>query len=692
MRDPENTEEDTVPGMAAGNEDVEKAVAHYTLSTSLLTQGDLEQALSHALQAIKLHPGNALYSRFVGELLARQGNFDEADTWLARAVSEAPDNLDGYLIRYTVLASIERHDEALEMIRIAATLAPHEPEILDKMAATCRVLKKGEEAFIAASRALELTPANVERAIALSDILLDALQYDQAAELLWDYQGDEADEAKSRIVEAVRKFDALNDKFLTMLDQSPETTLFTSDFIESILKLCDWEKSQKFVHRLIEIIARNIELGRPIGMSVNNLQAFPVSYEFIANAARGSANTIIEGLRDANKLDDLESARPVATARHGDRIRLGYIVTFVHFHSLPLLLKHIMDRHDRDRFEVFGYCVGLVIEDDFSPHYRAAFDQFTACGDDPDATARTIRDDQIDILIDVTGQGVGSCLDVIARRPAPLAVHYLGYSITTGADFIDYIVTDEIYLQDQDIRVGTEQPLYLPHTFMAAVPMEASDDVPTRRDCGLPEQGTVFCNFNQMFKLEPEIFRSWCTILNAVEGSVLWLGGWSSAAVHNLRRTAASHGVDPQRLVFGSIVEHVDHLARLAHADLCLDTFHHGGGVTTIDCLWVGVPVLTTRGDTPSSRLGNSILHGAGLDHLVVEDRVEFEARAIELGNSAEQLAALRQEWQTQKPKSPLFDIDSYVGHLEIGYDKIWQHALAGNAPTAITVPPQAKD
>jgi len=692
MPDPENTETAIVPGKHDNNEYREQAFAHYTLATSLLSQGDLDQALSHALQAVKQQPGDALYSRFVGELFARQGNFDEADTWLARAVSEAPDDPGGYLIRYTVLASIERHDDALETIRIAATLAPDEPDIFDKMAATCRMLKKGEEAFVAASRALELTPSSVERAIALSDVLLDALQYDQAAELMWDYQGDEADVAKSRIVEAVCKFDALNDRFLDMLDQSPETTLFTSDFIESILKLCDWKKSQKFVRRLVEIIAKNIELGRPIGMSVNNLQAFPVSYEFVANAAKGSANTIIEGLKDANRLENLENARPVASARHGDRIRLGYLVTFVHFHSLPLLLKHIMDRHDRERFEVFGYCVGHVIGDDFSTHYRAAFDQFTACGDDPDATARTIREDEIDILIDVTGQGVGSCLDVIARRPAPLAVHYLGYSITTGADFIDYIVSDEIYLQDQDIRVGTEQPLYLPHTFMAAVPMEVSDDMPTRRDCGLPEQGTVFCNFNQMFKLEPEIFRSWCAILNAVEGSVLWLGGWSSAAVHNLRRTAASHGVDPQRLVFGSIVDHVDHLARLAHADLCLDTFHHGGGVTTIDCLWVGVPVLTTRGNTPSSRLGNSILHGAGLDHLVVDDRAEFEARAIELGNSPEALAVLRQEWQAQKPTSALFDIDRYVKHLETGYDNIWQHALAGNAPAPVTVPAMVKN
>jgi predicted O-linked N-acetylglucosamine transferase (SPINDLY family) len=691
MHDPENIEAAVVPGIAAGNEDREQAVAHYTLSTSLLTQGNLDQALPHALQAVKLQPGDALYSRFVGELFARQGNFDEADAWLAQAVSEAPEELDGYLIRYTVLASIERHEEALEMIRTAAILVSDEPDIFDKMAATCRILKKGEEAFVAARRALDLTPSNVERAIALSDVLLDALQYDQAAELMWDYQGDDAENAKSRIVEAAGKFRSLNERFLAMLDQSPETTLFTSDFIESILKLCDWEKSQAFVDRLIEIIAKNIELGRPIGMSVNNLQAFPVSYEFIANAARGSANTIIEGLKDANKLDSLVNARPVATARHGHRIRLGYLVTFVHFHSLPLLLKHIMDRHDRDRFEVFGYCVGHVIEDDFSPIYRASFDQFTACGDDPDATARTIRDDEIDILIDVTGQGVGSCLDVIARRPAPLAVHYLGYSITTGADFIDYIVTDEIYLQDQDIRVGTEQPLYLPHTFMAAVPMETSGDVPTREECGLPENGTVFCNFNQMFKLEPEIFRSWCTILRAVEGSVLWLGGWSSAAVHNLRRTAAAHGVDPQRLVFGSIVDHVDHLARLAHADLCLDTFHHGGGVTTIDCLWVGVPVLTTRGNTPSSRLGNSILHGAGLDHLVVNDRVEYEARAIELGNSTEKLVALRKDWQAQKPTSPLFDIDRYVEHLEIGYDGIWQHALAGKAPTAMTVPPMVK-
>jgi len=637
-------------------ENAQKAAAQYELSHSLATVGDFGQAMTHALRAVELHPGAATYSRYVGELYVRLAQLEEARSWFRQAASEDPDD----------------------------------PEIFDNLAAVCRKLGNSEGAFDAAGRALALSPGDVLRAFSLAQVLLDALQYEAAAAVVSGFDSDAAETMRSKIAQAAQEFKALCDTFLIALQKSPETSIDSSDFVETILKLCDWKVSQDFVARIIETIQANFSHHRPIGISVNNLQAFPVSYEFIADAARASASAISTALANKCSREGGEWQKPVATARHGARVRIGYIVPIVHFHSLPLLLKRIIERHDRERFEVFGYCYGTVVEDDFSQTYRQAFDCFTDCDSDPDVTAKAIRDDRIDILIDVTGQGVGHCLDVLARRPAPLIVHYLGYSITTGGDFVDYIFTDQIYLSERDIQCGPETPVYLPNTFMAAVPMKVSPTIPTRAECGLPETGVVFCNFNQMFKLEPEVFAVWCRILMAVEGSVLWLGGWSAAAMHNLRREAGVGGVAPERLVFGNIIEHADHLARLAHADLSLDTFHHGGGVTTIDCLWVGVPVLTRRGDTPSSRLGYSILHGAGLDHLVVDSAREFEALAIELGNDRQKLAALRAAWQEQKPTSALFDIDRYVRHLEAGYDAIWRTALAGHAPSPVKVENQS--
>ncbi len=633
-------------------ENVQKAAAQYELSYSLATVGDLSRALTHALRAVELNPGIATYSRYVGELHFRQSQLEEARSWFRQAASEDPDN----------------------------------PEIFDNLATVCRKLGNSEGAFDAASRALTLMPDDALRAFSLAQVLLDALQYEAAAAVMSDFDGDAAEIMKLKIAQAAQEIKTLRDTFLRALHQSPETSIDSSDFVETILKLCDWKVSRDFVARILEIIQANYSEHRPIGISVNNLQAFSVSYEFIAKIARASASAILAELATTSTQSADEWQKPVATARHGERVRIGYIVPIVHFHSLPLLLKRIIERHDRERFEVFGYCYGTVVEDDFSRAYRDAFDRFIDCDSDPNVVAKAIRDDQIDILIDVTGQGVGHCLDVLARRAAPLIVHYLGYSITTGGDFVDYIFTDQIYLQERDIQSGPETPVYLPNTFMAAVPMKISPDVPTRAECGLPETGVVFCNFNQMFKLEPEVFAAWCRVLMAVEGSVLWLGGWNAAAMHNLRREAGAHGVAPERLVFGDIIEHADHLARLAHADLSLDTFHHGGGVTTIDCLWVGVPVLTRRGDTPSSRLGNSILHGAGLDHLVVDSAGEFEALAIELGNDRQKLAALRATWRDQKSTSALFDIDRYVRHLETGYDAIWRNALAGHPPSPVKV------
>ncbi len=596
----------------------QSAESHYELSRLLAKMGNLDLATKHAVCAAELVPGNALYYRNGAILFDLQEELTEAEVWLRRAEAVAPDDAETLALLVTV----------------------------------CRKLGKGEDAFFAARRCRELTPTNAKSAIVMAEVLLDALQFEDAAAQLAGFQGPDVDTMKTKISKAEQDLDSVCEVFIQAWHDAPETTVASSDFIETLLKLCDWKRSHEFVRQIIETIQLNLTEYRPIGISVNNLQAFPVSYEFIADIARYSAQAISEDLRKNRAREAGTPQKLIATARHGGKIRIGYAIPGVHFHSLPLLLKNIVARHDRERFEVFGFCVGIVNESEFSRGYRDAFDQFFDCDDDPDITAKIIQDNEIDILIDVIGQGVGHCLELLARRPAPLVVHYLGYSITTGADFIDYIVSDEIYLPARDMSLGPEMPIYLPNTFLAAVPMKVSKSVPTRRECGLPETGTVFCNFNQMFKLESDIFSVWCRILNAVEGSVMWLGGWSTAAMHNLRREARARGVDPDRLVFGKIVEHADHLARLCHADLSLDTFHHGGGVTTTDCLWAGVPVLTTRGPTPSSRLGNSILHGAGLDHLVLDDLAGYEKLAIELGNDPQKLSDLRQAWLEQKSTS----------------------------------------
>ncbi len=413
------------------------AATHSNLSVSLVALERGEEGLEHALEAVRLAPGEAMYLRNVGSLFVRQGKFDQALEWFERAVAEAPENIDGQLILVATLIDLDRRDEAFELTRSLAGKFPESPEVFDELAGICRMLGKGIAAFNAAETALNLTPDSVVRKRALAEVLADSLQYDDAIDILADGADEESQVLRRNIQGARKNFNDVAENFLRALADAPETTFESGDVVETILKLCDWERSENFVTRLVERIEGNLAAGRPLGVAVNNLQALPVSYGFIASAAHNASLDLVENLE--------RPVQPNTVATNRKRIRIGYVVPYVHFHSLPMLLKQIIEHHDRNRFEVFGYCPNHPEPSDFSRSYRAAFDKFSECGRDPAAAARQIAQDDIDILIDVSGQTLDNCLSIMARRPARLTVHYLGYSITTGADFIDYLVTDEIY-------------------------------------------------------------------------------------------------------------------------------------------------------------------------------------------------------------------------------------------------------
>ena len=208
-----------------------------------------------------------------------------------------------------------------------------------------------------------------------------------------------------------------------------------------------------------------------------------------------------------------------------------------------------------------------------------------------------------------------------------------------------------------------------------------------RRDYGLPENAVVFANFNHPCKFEPKIFRAWMRIMAAVPASVLWLGQWLPATMANLRREAEALGIDGTRLIFSEIVAHAEHCARLGLADLALDNFYHGGGITTVDALWCGLPVLTVRGETPSARLGATILHAAGLDELVVADLEAYESLALDLAGDPARRRALSARLIAARDSSALFDTSRFCRHLERGFEMIVERDRAGLRPATIEVP-----
>jgi predicted O-linked N-acetylglucosamine transferase (SPINDLY family) len=302
-------------------------------------------------------------------------------------------------------------------------------------------------------------------------------------------------------------------------------------------------------------------------------------------------------------------------------IPLGYLSQDLRGDVVGRLIPELIARHDRARFIVNAYCYGPDDGSGMRQRLVAAFDNFTdLTGIDDAAAAARIHADGIDILIDLTGYtSQNPRTRILAFHPAPIQVNFLGYPGTMGADFIDYIIVDGFLAPPDQQPFYRETLVQLPHCYQPSDPARPAVLPAPRVDCGLPEDAVVFCCFNHSYKLTPAVFDIWMRLLQAVPGSVLWLLETNIAVPDNLRREAAARGVAAERLVFARHGPIPDYLARLAAADLFLDTFPYNAGATANDALWAGLPVLTCSGDFYVGRMAGSLLHAIGLPELVAK-------------------------------------------------------------------------
>lgn len=354
-----------------------------------------------------------------------------------------------------------------------------------------------------------------------------------------------------------------------------------------------------------------------------------------------------------------------APTRRG-RIRIGYLSGDLRLHPVGLLVAELLELHDRSRFEVYGFCWSREDGSPLRQRLLAALDHRVPLAhlDDP-AAAQAIADLGIDVLVDLQGLTEGARPGILGRRPAPVQVAYLGYPGPSAVPGVDWVIADPWVMPPGSAACFGERPLHLPSGFQVSDRRRDVGAATTRRACGLPAQGFVFCAFNNSFKITEPVFRTWMRILGQVPGSVLWLLAEEAEVKHNLLAAARAEGVPADRLVFAARIAPPDYLARLALADLFLDTFPYNGGTTVNDALWMGLPVLTCSGRSFASRMAGSLLAQAGMIELVTEDLPTYEQRAVTLGRQPALAADLRRRLVEGGRRSALFDMPARVRALE---------------------------
>ncbi|WP_354116949.1 tetratricopeptide repeat protein [Bradyrhizobium sp. LA6.12] len=687
--------------------------AHFMLGSALAKSRQYEPALASYDQALQLNPQLAEAHLDKGTIHFATCRYNDALSAYDNALTLRPDLAAAALGRCYALIQLGRRDEALAAADHTLKLQPDLPEawagrgnalldlgrLEDAAAAYDRALTIGpylasawsghgnillrsgrqRDAEVAFDRAIAADAAFAEAWLGRGTVLLSLGRHHDAAAAL-----DRATAlnpglvsawlAKGQVAYLEKRYDDALVAWNRALDLNPDQSAVAAACLRVKLHQCDWTDFESGCASVRSSV-RSGKLVSPfmfVAIPSTSAEQLQCARTWAENNFRLQNSPVWRGERYTH-----------------DRIRIGYLSADFHQHATSQLMAGVFEHHDRTRFEITAISIGPNDGSDMRRRIEAAFERFVDAKPQSDTQiAELVRALEVDILVDLKGYTQDARTGILAMRPAPIQVNYLGFPGTIGAGFIDYIVADRNVIPEHDYDCYAEKIAWLPESYQANDRDRAiADLMPVRAEHGLPDDAFVFCCFNDNYKITPDVFSSWMRILAAVENSVLWLFEDNPTAADNLRREAQARGVAPRRLVFAQRLPTSAHLARHRCADLFLDTVPYGAHTTASDALWTGLPVVTCLGETFAARVGASLLNAIRLPELITTTPAAYEQLAIELANDPARRAALRAKLARDRLTTPLYDTKQYTRDLETAYAAMMERHMAGLPPDHVRVP-----
>jgi predicted O-linked N-acetylglucosamine transferase (SPINDLY family) len=681
---------------------------------SLDRPADAIAAYDRAL-AINPRYAKALCSR--GDALRAMDRQPEALASYGKAIAAAPDYIEAIVNRGVTLRNLGRHAEALPDFDRALAVSPDNPGILHNRGNAFHALGRLEEALRDYDSVLAINPAAAEtynnrgcvleelgrpeQALASFDAVL-ALKPDDAAALhnrgnmlLALARYDDAIASYDRALALtphridtlhnhgqalmlLRRYDQAIASFDAVLAIEPAHGDAAAALANCRLMTCDWPEAAHLAERA-RAAARTGDWSGFDPFAALCYADDPAEHREYARAYIGRR---------------VAMASPTMVARlpgRASRIRIAYLSSDFRNHPVARAIVRLFELHDRTRFEITGVSFGPDDGSSLRAGIAAAFDRFLDVRFKTDRDiAALLHDLEVDIAVDLNGHTQGARPAILAHRPAPIQVTYLGYAGTVGADFIDYILADDTVLPLDQQRFYSEKIVQLPGCYhLCDETRKVSPRTASRAELGLPEHAMVFCCSNQPAKLAAPMFDIWMRLLASIDGSVLWLSHVNDAARANLHRAAQARGISPDRVIFARREERIeDYLARYRQADLFLDTLPYNAHSTAIDALWAGLPVLTCPGRAFAGRVGASLLRAVGLPELIAPNLEEYEALALKLARDPPLLGSIRGKLAHNRLTCALFDVERTCRHIEAAYTTMRDICLRGEPPRSFRVEP----
>lgn len=646
---------------------------------ALYRAGRLAEAQAAAEAVLEETPDNFGALQLAGAAALRGGMPQAALGFLDKAVALQADHAGALFNRGNALVGVQRYAEAVASFDGALALKPDSAAIHANRAVALVKLGQLAAALDGADAALARDPRLTEAIVVRGDALYllgrweEAIgSFDRAIAESPKIAGAHAGRGNALL--SLKQFAAAIESFDRALALKPTMAFIRGQRLFAKLSICAWDG----IESDMESLAGAIEDGQ--------LAAAP----FVAL-----------GLLDSPRLQKLlterfalsqtpprENLGPIAARPSSDKVRVGYFSADFHDHPVPRLMAEVFERHDRNVVEITAFSYGPPIEDPVRERLRAAFDRFE---DVRQLSEREIavraRAARIDVAVDLTGHTTNGRPGIFSFRAAPVQASYIGYLGTMGAPYYDYLIADRVLIPDTARAFYTERIVTLPSYQANDSQRAISEHRYTRAELGLPEEGFVFCCFNNTYKISPETFAGWMRILHRAKDGVLLLFTANKPAAMNLAKEVVRHGIDPARVVFCKALPPADYMARLRAADLFLDTLPYNAGTTASDALWAGLPVLTCLGEAFAGRMAGSLLHAIGLPELITHSRADYEARAVALAQSPDAFARIRQKLADARRTSALFDTGLFTRNLEAAFLEMTRRSRAQLPPADIQVP-----
>ena len=637
-----------------------------------------DEAIVSYDKALSLKPDYAEAWTNKGATLHELKRYDEAIVSYDKALDLKPDYYDTWTNRGLALHALKRYDEAIVSYDKALILRPDYAEAWANKGVTLHELKRFHEAIISYDKALSLKPDYyktwINRGMSLYELKRfdeAIISYDKALSLRPNHA--EAWSDKGATFFELKRFDEAAAHYGEALSLKTSIDWVHGNLLHTKMRMCNWAS---FAEHLCDITKK---------VSIHKKIAIPFTLLSLTDDV--ALHKKCSEIYVQNRFPLNNTLGPIFKSAKKEKIRIGYFSADFKNHAVSILTAELFELHDKTRFEIIGLS---LTRDDKSPmHLRLsqAFDQFINVSEISDLeVAKLSRDLKIDIAVDLGGYTASSRTGIFAYRAAPLQVSYIGYLGTMGAEYIDYLVADKTIIPDGSQQFYSEKIAYLPSYQANDRKRKISDKQFSKKELGLPEQGIVFCCFNNNFKILPEIFGTWMRILKATEGSVLFLYAENEWAETNLRKEATAQGINHERLIFARSLPPDEYLARYRACDLFLDTFPYNAGTTASDALWTGLPVLTLMGQSFASRMAASVLNSIGLPELISNTLEEYEAFAIELAMNPKKLSNIKLKLANNRLTTPLFDTPLFTKNLETAYTKIYEKYQADLQPDHIII------